>query len=195
MNRPALLACGSFTPASVRTCSWNTSRRAKATAPPIVALIGWTAMRRGDADLCDVARLRGYQAAQREPAQLACLAVQRHIRGGLEKGSASGILHDVVQETARAADRIVLIVDAAVDMAAVGLRNQVGGGFLMPVLPRRKVNAGAGRTGPQQFRLLQTESHEVAVKGLEKPGPGNGFVARAQHHELGFDSPDRRRAH
>ncbi len=93
----------------------------------------------------------------------------------MEERAAARILHDVVDETARAGDRTVLIVHVAVDVSVVGGRDHLGGlvvSALTPVLDKRPARRGSG---PQAADPDRADGHEVARVILRNSGWGRGY--------------------
>ena len=71
-----------------------------------------------------------------------------HVRHLLRKDTATGVANDVVQETQRAVNGAVLVVDEAVGMAVIGRRNQASCGTEVLVTPGSQFQVlQAGRCG------------------------------------------------
>src|SRR5260370_6534588 len=117
------------------------------------------------------------------------------MRSRLEKSAAPWILNDIVQKTASSANRIVLVVYAAIDMAAIGVRNQVRGRLLMPVLPGREIEASGRIEGAQRRGPVQFNAHEAPLKHFAKSGGRNRLMVRTEHHELRLNARDIRSRH
>src|SRR5215472_11312587 len=85
--------------------------------------------------------------------------VQRHERRLGIKYAASRKAHDVVEETKRAAQRVVLVIDLRVHMTAVGRRNHCRGRLVVRFGPLPYFHFGMGC----EFlwhRLSEVEDHE-----------------------------------
>src|SRR5713226_4703475 len=88
---------------------------------------------------------------------------------GIE-GAASGEAHDIVQETQRAGEGAVLIVDLGIDMAAVGGRDQGSGGLVILLRPGTDFKLGRKRRQSRwrSLRMLaDIEIHEHAGMAAE----------------------------
>ena len=141
--------------------------------------------------MTDVSR---HQAGERHTALRAVLYPGGRKRGRREERSASGILHDVGQEPPRAAGRAVLVVDVAVDVALIGVRNQPGRVVLPVLLPERNRNTrqiARRKTFDAGQRRLQ-EAARIGVEALGKRHRAS--ERRAQHHELRLHAPHSGRA-
>ena len=86
-------------------------------------------------DLGHVAHVFPHAGTKQQSGNLFTISVSQDARGGSVEQSAAWETDDVVQKSQRAGDRTVLIVDDAVQMPLVGVRNQVAGGGKITVSP------------------------------------------------------------
>ena len=70
--------------------------------------------------------------------------------------AAAGEAHDVVEETLRAVNAAVLVVDAAVDVADVGEMDELGGGLIERGLPGFERDAGGQRVRGRRVRSARS---------------------------------------
>jgi len=144
-------------------------------------------------NLRNVAGLRSHNACERNAAETTLVEIKRHPGGGAEEGSAAGILHDVVKKTAGTGNRAVLVINFAVDVTGVRLRDQLCSAFLVMVGPSFGEDAAAGRDLRKRERRIEIEQHEVALMGVQKICAGNEACdSGEQHHELRFDAANLR---
>jgi len=144
--------------------------------------------RRG-ADLRDVAHSPRHHAGERNALHPPARAVQRHPGRRLEEGAATGVLHDVEQEAARAFGGAVLVVDLAVDVPAIGHRDHLGG-VVLPALGPVVEDHAVGPAFGQLLNTAQVVHHEVPLVGARVVGGGqHAAMGEPRHHQLRFDPP------
>ena len=138
-----------------------------------------------DAKLGDVAALIADAGTEDEGDELAGTALNDNMRNLGREDAATCVADDVVKKALRAVVRAVLVVDDAVWVATVGLRDEAAGGGEIVFAPGAKLQAGGqigGWVGPDALELLDEEE---AAKNLEaRFAEEAGVLARGMEQEL-----------
>jgi hypothetical protein len=144
-----------------------------------------------DAELGDVATLVADAGAKDKGDQLAGAAFDHYMRDLRRKYATAGVANDVVKKSLRAVMGTVLVVDDAVGVAAVGLRDEPAGGGQVVFAPGAELQAGSQigcRVGPESLELLDKEepAEDLETGRAEEVG----VLARGVEQKLRLDAVD-----
>ena len=124
---------------------------------------------RGYAELRDVPHVIADKTHEHYTCQPPRGEIESHERAGLEKRSAAGKLDDVIDKSARACQRSILVVDPAVDMVDISKRDRAGSRFMVMFGPRLDMEAAEGRTDRHRGRGSAIKRHQNALLNLHTP--------------------------
>src|SRR6185295_935697 len=96
-------------------------------------------------------------AGEAQSAELARYRIERDAGSRLLKGAATGVLHDVHQETACAAGAAVLVVDVRIDVLPVRIADELRGFVGAPFVPAIEKEAAIGAAGGKQIDRREVE--------------------------------------
>ena len=151
---------------------------------------------RQNAELGNVAGLLRDQAGKAHAADTSGVVVDGHHGGLRAELAAARILDDVHQKVARAGDGSILVVNVAIDMAAVGAGNDMGGILFELFGPWLERHFHLGLPGWKAWHQSGVQHHEVTVVAPEIMLEGHLHGGRSiQHEQLAFDAMDAGRQH